>query len=234
MTNNQGKIDTIGVVIVAAGSSTRMNGKDKILAMLAGKPLIISTLDPFLKLPDVGRIIIVLNRSNIGAVKDIIEKKRMSKRVVTCLGGKRRQDSVLLGLKKLGKCDWVIIQDGARPNISIDLIERGLEAVQDTGAAVAAVPVSDTIKLADDDMFVRWTMPRENLWQIQTPQVFYYDTLMDAFEYNEQDVTDEAQLIELTGGTVKLFMGAYDNIKITTPEDLMIARSLMRNRKKKT
>lgn len=224
--------DTIGVVIVAAGSSQRMSGKDKIMAPIGGKPVIMHALSPFLKYPGIGRVVIVLNRKNLNGVKDILKKHKMDKRVVICLGGKRRQDSVLAGLKKLGQCDWVIIQDGARPNISIDLIERGLDAVQDTGAAVAAVPVSDTIKLADTDMFVRWTMPRENLWQIQTPQVFYYDTLMQAYSSTDQDVTDEASLIELAGGTVKLFMGAYDNIKITTPEDLVIARTLIRNRKK--
>jgi 2-C-methyl-D-erythritol 4-phosphate cytidylyltransferase len=225
--------ESIGVIIVAAGSSQRMNGKDKILALLAGKPVILHVLKPFLKLPEVGRIVMVLNRNNIHAVKDLLESHELNERVTTCLGGKRRQDSVLAGLKKLGNCEWVIIQDGARPNISTDLIKRGLDAVQDTGVAVAAVPVSDTIKLADEDMFVRWTMPRENLWQIQTPQVFFYDTLMDAFACSNEDVTDEAMLIELAGGTVKLFMGAYDNIKITTPEDLVMARTLMRNRKKK-
>ena len=223
---------SVGVIIVAAGTSQRMNGKDKIIALLAGKPVIWHVLKPFLKLADIGRIVIVLNRSNIHAVKVLLESYELNERVITCLGGKRRQDSVLAGLKKLGECDWVIIQDGARPNISIDLIERGLEAVQDTGAAVAAVPVSDTIKLADTDLFVRWTMPRENLWQVQTPQVFYYDTLMQAFSCTDQDVTDEASLIELAGGTVKLFMGAYDNIKITTPEDLVVAKTLIRNRKK--
>jgi 2-C-methyl-D-erythritol 4-phosphate cytidylyltransferase len=232
MASIQENKDNIGVVIVAAGSSQRMNGKDKILAQVGGKPVIMHALTPFLKYPAIERIVIVLNRKNLNSVKDILKKYKLDKRVVICLGGKRRQDSVLAGLKKLGPCDWVIIQDGARPNISINLIECGLEAVQDTGAAIAAMPVSDTIKLADADMFVRWTMPRENLWQIQTPQVFYYDTLMQAFSCNDQDVTDEASLIELAGGTVKLFMGAYDNIKITTPEDLVVARTLIRNRKK--
>jgi 2-C-methyl-D-erythritol 4-phosphate cytidylyltransferase len=234
VTNRIQMKDIVGVVIVAAGSSQRMNGHDKIMALVAGKPVILRTLEPFLKLQDIGRIVIVLNRDNISSVRDLLKARVLQERVITCLGGKRRQDSVRAGLKKLGKCDWVIIQDGARPNISVDLIRRGLEAVQDTGAAVAAVPVSDTIKLADDNMFVRWTMPRDNLWQVQTPQVFFYDTLLDAFNYTEEDVTDEAMLIELAGGTVKLFLGAYDNIKITTPEDLAIVRSLIRNQKKKT
>ncbi len=223
--------EKIGVVIVAAGSSRRMNGKDKIMSPLAGKPLLFHVLEPFLKFRQTGRIVLVLNRRNLSGARDLLTQYGWDERVVTCLGGKRRQDSVLAGLKKLGKCDWVIIHDGARPRITLDLIRRGLEAAWESGAATAAVPVTDTIKLAGTDMVVHWTMPRENLWHIQTPQIFRYDMLMDAFQYNEHDVTDEAQLVELTGGRVKLFMGAYDNIKITTPADLAIVGALMRQRK---
>jgi len=225
------KAETIGVVIVAAGSSRRMNGKDKIMAPLAGKPVLFHVVEPFLKFHRVERVVLVLNRRNLAGVKELLMKYGWDERVVTCLGGKRRQDSVLAGLRKLGKCDWVIIHDGARPRITLDLIRRGLEAARESGAATAAIPVTDTIKLAGTDMVVRWTMPRENLWQIQTPQIFRYDMLMDAFQYNEHDVTDEAQLVELTSGRVKLFMGAYDNIKITTPADLTIAGALLKNRK---
>ena len=223
--------ETIGAVIVAAGSSRRMNGEDKILAQIGHKPVLIHVLEPFLKFRDITRIVVVLNRFNLPDVREMLDKYNRDGRIVTCTGGKQRQDSVLAGLKKLGACDWVVIHDGARPCVTIDLIKRGLEAARETGAATAAVPVTDTIKLAGTDMVVRWTMPRESLWQIQTPQVFFYDTLMDAFQYNEQDVTDEAQLIELTGGRVMLFMGAYDNIKITTPDDLAIAKVLLKKRK---
>jgi 2-C-methyl-D-erythritol 4-phosphate cytidylyltransferase len=225
------KKEKIGVVIVAAGSSRRMGKTDKIMAMLAGKPVLFHVLEPFLKFRQVERVVLVLNRRNLSSAKELLTKYGLGERIVTCLGGKRRQDSVLAGLKKLGKCDWVIIHDGARPRINIDLVNRGLEAAQESGAATAAIPVTDTIKLAGTDMVVRWTMPRENLWQIQTPQIFRYDMLMDAFQYNEHDVTDEAQLVELTSGRVKLFMGAYDNIKITTPADLVIIGALMRQRK---
>ena len=231
MTKEAIEKEKIGVVIVAAGSSRRMGKTDKIMAMLAGKPVLFHVLEPFLKFRQVERVVLVLNRRNRSSAKDLLMKYEWDQRVVTCLGGKRRQDSVLAGLKKLGKCDWVIIHDGARPRIAIDLIGRGLEAARESGAATAAVPVTDTIKLAGTDMIVRWTMPRENLWQIQTPQIFRYDMLMDAFQYNEHDVTDEAQLVELTSGRVKLFMGAYDNIKITTPADLAIIGALLKKRK---
>ena len=231
MSNRAPKKETIGAVIVAAGASQRMNGEDKILAKLADKPILLHVLEPFLKFKGIERIIVVLNHRNIANVKELLAKYANDERVITCLGGKRRQDSVLAGLKKLGKCDWVVIQDGARPLTTIGLIKRGLQAARETGAAIAAIPVTDTIKLAGTDMVVRWTMPRENLWQIQTPQVFRYNMLMDAFQYNEHDVTDEAQLIELTGGTVKLFTGAYDNIKITTPADLIVAGALRKKQK---
>jgi 2-C-methyl-D-erythritol 4-phosphate cytidylyltransferase len=225
------KKETIDVVIVAAGASRRMNGEDKIVAKLAGKPVLCYVLEPFLKFREIERIVVVLNRRNLTSVKELLTKHGWDERVVTCLGGKRRQDSVFAGLKKLGKCDWVIIQDGARPHITVGLIKRGLQAARETGAAIAAIPATDTIKLAGTDMVIRWTMPRENLWQIQTPQVFRYNMLMDAFQYNEHDVTDEAQLIELTGGRVKLFTGAYDNIKITTPADLIVAGALLKRQK---
>jgi 2-C-methyl-D-erythritol 4-phosphate cytidylyltransferase len=224
--------EKIGVVVVAAGSSRRMNGKDKILTSLAGKPVLCRVLEPFLRFSQVGRIVLVLNRRNLSSARELLSEYGWDERVVTCLGGKRRQDSVLAGLKKLGKCDWVIIHDGARPRITLAFIRRGLGAARETGAATAAIPVTDTIKLAGTDMVVRWTMPRENLWQIQTPQIFRYDILINAFQFNEYDVTDEAQLVELTGGRVKLFTGAYDNIKITTPDDLAIVGALMRQRKR--
>jgi 2-C-methyl-D-erythritol 4-phosphate cytidylyltransferase len=225
--------ETIGAVIVAAGLSKRFGNTDKLLAPLARKPVLVRVLEPFLKLRKIHRIVLVLNRRNLSEVKDQLLERGWSDRVTTCLGSKRRQDSVYAGFKKLGKCDWVIIHDGARPLVTVELIERGLKAARETGAATAAVPATDTIKLADKDGMARWTMPRDSLWNCQTPQVFRTEILAKAFEYVEHDVTDEAQLVELTGGRVKLFMGAYDNIKITTPADLAIAESLLKLRKTK-
>lgn len=219
------------MVVVAAGSSQRMAGRDKILAPLAGKPVLLHTLTPFLAYPGIGSIVLVLNQRNVRPVRVLLEKTGIADRVTTCPGGKRRQDSALNGLEKLGKCEWVVIHDGARPLVTADLITRGLEAAKETGVAIAAVPVSDTLKLAGPDGIVALTPPREGFWQAQTPQVFRRDVLETAFQYNDQDVTDEAQLVEMTGGRVKLYMGAYDNIKITAPADLVIARALLRLRK---
>ncbi|MFH1015911.1 MAG: 2-C-methyl-D-erythritol 4-phosphate cytidylyltransferase, partial [Chloroflexota bacterium] len=143
-------------------------------------------------------------------------------------GGERRQDSVAAGLKLTGKCDWVVIHDGARPFVTIDLIERGLEAAKETGAAIAAVPVTDTIKEAGEDSIVRQTLPRQNLWAVQTPQVFRIDIITEAYRRARGDVTDDAMLVEQMGHKVKVFMGSYDNIKITTPEDLALAEVLVK------
>ena len=219
-------------MIVAAGASRRFGKTDKLLAPLAGKPVLIHVLTPFVKLRRIDRVVLVLSRRNLSAARDLLAARGWSKLVATCLGGRRRQDSVYTGFKKLGKCDWVIIHDGARPLVTTDLIERGLEAARETGAAIASTPTIDTIKLADKNGMARWTMPRDSLYNCQTPQVFRSDILAKAFEYIEHDATDEAQLVELTGGRVKLFMGAYDNIKITTPADLVIARALLKLRKK--
>ena len=225
------KKEKIGAVVVGAGASQRFGGTDKLLAPLAGKPVLAHTLAPFLELRALDSIVLVLSRRNIVAVKDMLAARDWAERVTTCLGGKRRQDSVYAGFKKLGKMDWVVVHDAARPLVTTDMIERGLEAARETGAAIAAVPTTDTIKLADKSGTARWTMPRDGLYNCQTPQVFLHDVLERAFEYVEQDVTDEAQLVELTGGRVKLFTGACDNIKITTPADLAIASALIKLRK---
>jgi 2-C-methyl-D-erythritol 4-phosphate cytidylyltransferase len=146
-----------------------------------------------------------------------------------CPGGRRRQDSVVAGISRLTDCEWVVVHDGARPLVSEELISRGLSAAQATGAAAAAVPVTDTIKIAGDDMLVRETPPRRGLWAVQTPQVFRLDTITNAYrDRGDGEVTDDAAAVEQSGHRVKLYMGAYDNIKITTPSDLALAEVLLK------
>ncbi|MBM2825930.1 MAG: 2-C-methyl-D-erythritol 4-phosphate cytidylyltransferase [Dehalococcoidales bacterium] len=120
----------------------------------------------------------------------------------------------------------MVIHDGARPLVTVALIERGLEAARETGAAIAAVPVTDTIKLAGDDQMVQGTPPRHNLWAVQTPQVFRFDIINEAYRQAKYEVTDDATLVERLGKKVKLYMGSYDNIKITNPADLIISEVL--------
>ena len=157
---------------------------------------------------------------------------RWDKPIDVCAGGERRQDSVRLGLERLPECEWVIVHDGARPLLDGDMITAGMEAARPTGAAVAAVPVTDTIKMVDADGVVTRTIERDRLWAVQTPQVFRRQLLIDAHRSVTHDVTDDASMTELIGAGVKIFMGSYDNLKVTTPDDLVVARSILSGRKR--
>jgi 2-C-methyl-D-erythritol 4-phosphate cytidylyltransferase len=222
----------ICAIIVGAGESQRMNGVDKILVKLGGKPVLAWSVEAFQLSPKVDRIVLVNSQKNLEPVQCLTVDQKWNKVADVCTGGKRRQDSVAAGLRQLGECEWVIIQDAARPLLTQDLIERGLEAAKETGAAIAAVPVIDTIKLAGDDRIVIETPPRANLWAVQTPQIFRYSILKEAYLQAKGDVTDDAALVEQIGSKVKLYMGSYDNIKITTPRDLAIAELLIEERGK--
>ena len=216
----------VGAIIVAAGESQRMGGIDKVFATLDGEPLLARATYAFQKSPLVDQIITVVSGENKEKCQHLVAGDEWSKVSDVCLGGRRRQDSVAAGLKLLDSCDWVIIHDGARPLVTVELIKEGLEAARETGAAVAAVPVTDTIKMAGNDRIVQQTPPRQNLWAVQTPQVFRYEIITEAYHRAEGDVTDDASLVEQLGYEVKLYMGSYDNIKVTTPDDLAIAEVL--------
>ena len=221
--NNHQKV---GAVIAAAGESQRMGGVDKMFALLGGKPLLVRVIDTFEKCQLVDQIVVVVTKENLEKCQQLVTEQGWSKVAKVCPGGRLRQDSVAAGLKLLDRCHWVIIHDGARPLVTTDLIDRGLEAARETGAAVAAIPVTDTIKLAGDNMMVMGTPPRCNLWAVQTPQVFRFDIIAKAYQQAETEVTDDAALVERLGYKVKLYMGAYDNIKVTTPDDLVLAEVL--------
>ena len=227
--NNQPKVSAI---IVAAGESRRMGGADKVLLPLGGKPVLLRVIDVFQECRLIDQIVAVVNEKSMESCRQLVNgggwDKVSDKVSDVCLGGRRRQDSVAAGLSRLEECDWVVIHDGARPLITLDLIERGLEAARETGAAVAAVPVKDTVKLAGDDRIVHQTPPRQNLWAVQTPQVFHIKIITEAYNQANVDVTDDASLVEQLGYKVKLYMGSYDNIKITTPDDLALAEILWR------
>ena len=218
----------VGAVIVAAGSSERMGIMDKVTALLGGKPILAWVVSTYENSNLVNQIVIVVNEVNLEPWEHLVKENRWSKVSDICPGGRRRQDSVAAGLDRLRDCQWVVIHDGARPFLSEDLIKRGLKAAEETGAATAAVPVTDTIKVAGDDMLVWGTPPRHNLWVVQTPQVFRYDIITSAHRQIKNEVTDDASLVEKLGYRVKLYMGAYDNIKITTPSDLALAEVLLK------
>jgi len=220
--------EKVGVVIAAAGTSQRMMGVDKIFADLDGTPVLSHVIDAFQGCEIVDQIVIILSRKNLTSGKNLVAANTWTKVAGVYPGGEKRQDSVIRGLGQLQGCHWVIIHDGARPMVTSDLIQRGLDAAMETGAAVAAVPVTDTIKVAGDNLIIQGTPQRRNLWAVQTPQVFRYDLISDAYKQLKFEVSDDASAVEHLGHKVKLYQGAYDNIKITTPDDLAIAGVLWR------
>ncbi len=211
---------------MAAGSSQRMGGVDKVFALLGEKPVLGRVVAVFQECDSIDQIVVVLNEQNLEKGKQLVAEQGWSKVTDVCPGGRRRQDSVVAGLSRLSHCDWVVIHDGARPLLTEDLIREGLAAARETGAAVAAVPVTDTIKVAEGDGIVRQTPPRQNLWAVQTPQVFRIDIITEAYQKATGEVTDDASLVEQLGYSVKLYLGSYQNIKVTTPDDLALAEVL--------
>ena len=224
------KSQQVGAIIVAAGRGERMGGINKIFAPLGGISVLERVATVFEASPYINQFVIVLTQDNVARGKHLLDRKNLSKLAKVCPGGLRRQDSVEAGLKSLPPCKWVVIHDGARPLVSPELITAGLEAAQETGAAVAAVPVTDTVKLVDDNGYVKETLSRARLWAVQTPQVFRFDIIKDAYRGASGEVTDDAALVEALGIRVKLYMGSYDNIKLTTPADLALAEALWRRK----
>ena len=221
---------SVGVVIVAAGSSNRMNGVDKTMALLCGMPLLAHTVEAFQQSPCVHDIALVVSATNIEPVERLARDYAWSKLREIVIGGARRQDSVLAGVRVLAGTDIVLVHDGARPLVDGATIERAVAAAEEYRAAVAAVPVKDTIKVATPDLTVQSTVPRERLWAVQTPQAFDRTLLLEAHRLTPDDVTDDAMMVERLGHPVKIFPGSYENIKVTTPEDLIIVEALLKAR----
>ena len=218
----------VGAIIAAAGTGARMGGVDKLLAQLGGKPALAHVIDAFERCESIDQIVVVITEQSMAQVRQIISEEGWSKVAAPCRGGARRQDSVLAGLGRLKHCEWVVIHDGARPLVTVELIESGLKAAAETGSAVAAVRVTDTIKVTGVDRIVRHTPSRANLWAVQTPQVFRFDIISEAYRRVKDEVSDDAELVEQLGYVkVKLYAGSYENIKITTPADLVLAEALL-------
>lgn len=224
----------LGVIVVAGGSSRRMEGADKIFADLGGAPVLAHCLDVFQRSDAVATIVVVLAEHNLGLGRDLIASRRFDKAGTIVTGGARRQDSVRLGLEALAKAgplpSLIAVHDGPRPFIDEAMIQRALAAVGETGASVPAIPVTDTIKQVDEAGAVVNTPDRSTLRAVQTPQIFRTDLLVAAHGAVDEDVTDDAMLIERNGGAVTVFEGSSDNVKITTPDDLVAARGILASR----
>ena len=220
---------TASAVIVAAGGSSRMGGIDKTFAPLLGAPLIAHTVERFESHPAIDQIALVLPADAIPRGEELAAARHWRKVTRICPGGARRQDSVYNGLLTLSPCHLALIHDGARPCLTAAIIDRGLQAAAQHGAAVAGMPVKDTIKqVSPDDLLIQNTPPRAQLWAAQTPQIFPYQLLLQAHQQCPNDVTDDAVMLETLGHPVKMFQGSYENIKVTTPNDLAIAETYLR------
>ena len=215
------------VVVVAAGQSSRMGDQDKTFTLLQGIPLIAHTLSHFQSCSMIEDIVLVLSQDNLERGREIVHEHAITKVSRVTSGGARRQDSVQNGLNALRPCQWVMVHDGARPCLDQGLLKRGMSAVRETGAAVAGVPVKDTIKTVSPEYLVTSTPLRETLWAAQTPQLFRYDLLLKAHQTCAETMTDDAAMVESLGHPVKMFLGSYKNLKVTTPEDLILVEALM-------
>jgi 2-C-methyl-D-erythritol 4-phosphate cytidylyltransferase len=218
---------SVGAIVVAAGHSSRMAGIDKLFACLSDRPLLAHTLSPLQASPRVDVVALVVAPDNLERARQLVADFGFSKVSHICLGGARRQDSVRAGLDIIGPCQWLLVHDCARPLLTLDLIDRALTEASEDGAAVPALPVSDTVKEGDAAGHVLRTLDRSSLWAVQTPQAFRYDLLRRAHQEVTDDVTDDAAMLERLGIPVRLFPGSRLNLKVTTPDDLQLAEALL-------
>ncbi|MGN0349653.1 MAG: 2-C-methyl-D-erythritol 4-phosphate cytidylyltransferase [Roseburia sp.] len=221
-------------IVLAAGAGKRMNcDVRKQYLLLHGKPVLSYALEAFER-SEVNDIVLVVGSGEAAyCQEEIVGKYGFQKVRAIVEGGKERYHSVYEGLKQAAGADYVLIHDGARPLVTPDMIRRCMQEVERWDACVVGMPVKDTIKMVDAEGFAECTPERSRLWQIQTPQTFAYPLIWEAYQkiISEADlaVTDDAMVLEHTMGCrVKVMEGSYHNIKITTPEDLLVAEAYLR------
>lgn len=218
----------ISAVIPAAGSGSRYSkNKNKLLETLDTMPVIIHTLCVISSIEEISEIVVCTSKDLLQDIKDLIAEYKIEKVAKVILGGETRQESVCIGVKNCSECDFVLIHDGARPLISAEIIENSIKTAKEKRATIVAVPTKDTIKRADKNLEIIDTLNRSELWNVQTPQVFRYEDILQAHErFKHESLTDDSALIEKMGIKVTITQGSYKNIKITTQEDLKIAQIL--------
>lgn len=228
----------ISVIIPAAGQGKRFGaGKNKAFVLLAGKSILERTVEAFSDIPDIGERIIVVAPDEVAEITEQAKSFPKSETIKVVAGGVERQYSIENALSSVdSEAEIVLVHDGARPLISRDVIHKLIMEVRESSAAIVAVPVKDTIKKVDANGVVVDTPRRSELWAIQTPQGFSRDLIINAYKRAREDNflgTDDASLVERMGVSVKIVQGEYENIKITTPEDLPIANLFLERRKRK-
>ncbi|MDY3052113.1 MAG: 2-C-methyl-D-erythritol 4-phosphate cytidylyltransferase [Ndongobacter sp.] len=233
------EIDHVSAVISAAGRGSRMGWeRNKLLLPLSGKSILQRTLEALTEVREIDHFVLVIRPEDEATVREEILsgiKALTRERVTLCFGGDTREASTWCGLQHLPEeARTVLIHDGARPFVEPDLIRTMLFEMAQTAAdgVICAVPVKDTIKVVQHGV-VETTPRRSSLYAVQTPQIFRRSVLQRAYEKargEEVETTDDAQIVEIFGGTVHVVEGSYSNIKITTPEDLLLGETILRER----
>lgn len=217
----------IKAIIPAGGSSSRYKGGNKLLENLCGKPVIMHSIDKLISIEEIDGIVIPASTDLMPILKEMLKDYQ---NITIVQGGTTRQESVYNGLKTCKNCDLVLIHDGARPLIKKETIKRSIQSTLEKKAVIVAVRTIDTIKIVDKDLKIIKTPNRENLWNVQTPQVFDYKLILEAHEELQgQNFSDDAGLLEKLGKDVFIVEGEYSNLKITTAEDIVIAESKLKN-----
>jgi 2-C-methyl-D-erythritol 4-phosphate cytidylyltransferase len=223
----------LSAIVLAAGKGARLKNRlPKPLVKIGGRPAIIYALESLERHPRIGEIVLVLSAANRERITRFLRPYRFRKIKALVLGGRRRQDSVYNGLKAVSTgSEWVLVHDSARPFIGSGLISRVVAGAKKSGAALPAVKAKATIKFSEDGRKVKCTLDRDKLWEAQTPQVFRKELLAEAYRRRSRGtVTDDASLLEKMGRRVNIVEGDYENIKITTADDLLIADFIARKR----
>jgi 2-C-methyl-D-erythritol 4-phosphate cytidylyltransferase len=224
----------IAAIIPGAGSGERLAApENKPFLLLGEKPVLIHAVQRFQDSPEIDEIVVVVQGKDIARAETLVAEYHLGKVVAVVEGGDRRQDSVYCGLKKLlGRAiAYVLVHDAVRPFLDSSRIHEVLRIAEEHGAAVLAIQPKDTIKLSNGTPFVQKTLDRTRLWAVQTPQCFSMELLMKAYDSAIKDkfvATDDSSLVERLGVKVRIVEGSYDNIKITTPEDLELAEMILR------
>lgn len=218
-------------VIVAGGLGQRMNSNvPKQFMALKGRPVLQWSLEAFDKVPAVCQLILVLPDEWMEEGLNVLSGFKPEKEFVAVSGGKRRQDSVFAGLKAVDdKCRWVAVHDGARPGVSVEVLVSAFDSAFANGSAVCAMPSNDTLVRVENGLYAE-QLDRNEIFRMQTPQIFRRDTLLKAFDHAERNnlnVTDEAGLVKAAGFDVMLTEGSETNIKVTRPEDLKILSAIL-------
>jgi 2-C-methyl-D-erythritol 4-phosphate cytidylyltransferase len=218
-------------IIVAAGRSERMGGIDKVFAPLMGRPLLAWTLTAFKKCDAIDGIVIVAAAERVERMHAFVAEWRFPKVAAIVAGGEARQDSVRAGLDAAREAAIIAVHDGARPLVTPEMIAEGIAIARETGAALCGVPARDTVKqTSGEPAVVAATTDRGHTWIAHTPQVFARALLLEAHEHARSAATDDAALVEALGKPVRMYEGSAWNLKVTMPEDLVVAEALLRER----